>query len=138
MFNYIKMIMSFGCRRVKEPLLATGIQKSWCQGGPWKSVALQTSPLSSSEGLELAAGQRSLLRGEATELLSSLPAAGSRTGTGRFLFRTPAKTQGNQKKDLLSYISTTPLALCSMPQPHGRSRSLGITRRHLVPFCCGR
>lgn len=132
------MIMSFGCRRVKELLLATGIQKSWCQRGPWKSVALQTSLLSSSNWLEQAAGQPSFLRGEITELLSSLRTAGSRTGMGRFLFHTPAKIQGNQKKDLLSYISTVPLALHSIPHPDGRSWSLGITRCHLVPFCCRR
>lgn len=117
--------MSFGCRRVKELLLATGIQKSWCQRGPWKSVALQTSLLSSSNWLEQAAGQWSFLRGEIAELLSSLLTAGSRTGMDRFLFHTPAKIQGDQKKDLLSYISAMPLALYSIPHPHGRSWEFG-------------
>lgn len=117
--------MSFGCRRVKELLLATGIQKSWCQRGPWKSVALQTSLPSSSNWLEQAAGQWSFLRGEIAELLSSLLTAGSRTGMDRFLFHTPAKIQGNQKKDLLSYISAMPLALYSIPHPHGRSWEFG-------------
>lgn len=136
LFNYIKMIMSFGCQRVKELLPATGTQKSWCQRGPWKSVALQTSLLSSSNWLEQAAGQRSLLWGEITELLSSLLTAGYRAGMDRFLFHTPAKIQGNPKKDLLSYISTMPLAF--LPHPHGRNWSLGITRCYLVPFCCRR
>lgn len=128
--------MSFGCQRVKELLPATGIQKSWCQRGPWKSVALQTSLLSSNKWLEQAAGQQSFLWGEITELWSSLLTAGCRAGMNRFLFHTPAKIQGNPKKDLLSYISIMPLAF--LPHPHGRNWTLGITRCHVVPFCCRR
>lgn len=76
-------------------------------------MGLQTSLLSSGNWLEQAAGQQSFLERKRTKLLSSLLTAGSRTGMGRFLFHTPAEIQGNQKKDLLSYISMMPLALRS-------------------------
>lgn len=90
--------MSFGCWRVKELLLATGIQKSWCQRGPWKSVALQTSLPSSSNWLEQAAGQQSFLWGEVTELLSSLLAAGREQAWADFCFTPHQKYKAVKRK----------------------------------------